>query len=95
MTTLRSLPSNNWEIQARAAKCNAIVNVLDACAIKVGLCPHRNAESIAARVSSFTKQEWIDVCRAAQENTPSELTISAILRIYIARAEALREAAVA
>jgi hypothetical protein len=95
VTTLRSLPHNKWELQARAAKANAIVNVLDACAVKVGLCPHRDAEAIAARVSSFTKQEWVAVCRAANENTPSELTISAILRIYIARAEALRETKVA
>ena len=92
MTRLRSLPTHAWELAARAAKANAIVNVLDACATKVGLCPHVNAEQIAARVSSFTKQEWIAVCRVARENTPSELTVSAILRIYIARAEALREA---
>jgi hypothetical protein len=93
MTTLRSAPCSVWEQQARSEKVDALTNVIDAYARSQGVNPYRNAERIARLVSSFERKHWVSLCSAAGVNLPSELTVAAIVRLYLRRAECVAECA--
>jgi hypothetical protein len=86
MTTLRSAPSP-FEQAARNEKVAAITEAVDAYARSQDVNPYLHAERIARLVSTFNKTHWVELCRRAGCNLPSELTVAAVIRIYERRAE--------
>lgn len=87
MSTLRSSTGSGVELCARSEKVNQLVNVLDKHALNSRLDPYADAERVAEAASAFTRAEWASVCRFAGCNLPSELTICAVVSIYMRRAE--------
>lgn len=95
MSTLRSSLGSAQEQCARAEKVSQLVDTIDRHALRTNVHPHLHAGRIAEVVARFKREHWNELCAQARCNYPSEVTIAAILRVYLRRAECVEEERVA
>jgi hypothetical protein len=90
-TTARSGVHSIYEAQARLAKADALVNLIDAQSTARGINPFERSGDLAKAVRGWNLGHWITLAHHAGVTVPSDVTVEIVARIYEHRAEALRE----